>query len=70
MPDLTPATLKAWRKSHALSRRAAAELLRINERTLETLEYGLYPASALWGPLSLLLDAWAELERQTPRPPG
>lgn len=52
---MTPDALRAWREGRGLSRRAAAEALGINERTLEGLEYGRSPDSALWGPLERLI---------------
>ena len=60
---MTPDTLLAWRKGRGLSRRAAAEALGINERTLEGLEYDRYPNSVLWGPLARLIVL---LDMQTP----
>jgi transcriptional regulator with XRE-family HTH domain len=62
MPDLTPATLRAWREARRLSRRAAAALLGIPEGTLTSLEYGRSPQSALWGPLARIIDLLPPLE--------
>jgi transcriptional regulator with XRE-family HTH domain len=53
---MTPETLRAWRKARGLSRREAAEMLAVNERTLERLEYGLAPTSALWGPIDKIVE--------------
>lgn len=55
--------LRAWREGRGMSRRAAAEALGINERTLEGLEYDRSPNSVLWGPLERLI---AMLDLQTP----
>jgi DNA-binding XRE family transcriptional regulator len=52
---MTPETLRAWRTTCGLSRRAAAETLGISERTLEGLEYGRYAASPLWGPIGRII---------------
>ena len=54
---MNPETLTAWRKSRHLSRRAAADVLGISQRTLENLEYGRYETSPLWGPIGKLIDA-------------
>ena len=50
------ATLRTWRDARGLSRREAAALLGVSERTLETLEYGRSPTSALWGTLARVVD--------------
>ena len=52
---MTPETLRAWRERNGLSRRAAAELVGINERTLEGLENERRPGSALWGMLEKMI---------------
>jgi transcriptional regulator with XRE-family HTH domain len=48
-------TLRAWRTARRLSRREAAEVLGINERTLEDLEYGRSTKSPLWGPIAKII---------------
>jgi transcriptional regulator with XRE-family HTH domain len=55
MPDLTPESLRAWREANGLTRRAAAELLGLSERSVENLEYGWSPQSPLWGVLEKLV---------------
>jgi DNA-binding transcriptional regulator YiaG len=50
------ATLRAWRDARGLSRREAAPLLGINVRTLEDLEYGRSPNSALWGAIARVIE--------------
>ena len=57
---MTAATLRAWRNARGLSRKAAAELLAISERTLEGLEYGRYDASPLWGPIARIIELLPE----------
>lgn len=52
----TQTTLREWRHERGLSRKAAAELLAISERTLEGLEYGRYNASPLWGPIGRIIE--------------
>lgn len=53
---MDPASLRSWRDAQGLSRRVAAELLGISERTLEGLEYGRYAASPLWGPITRIIE--------------
>jgi transcriptional regulator with XRE-family HTH domain len=55
-PPMTPDTLRTWRAARKLSRRAAASLLGISERTLEGLEYGRYAGSPLWGPIARIVQ--------------
>ncbi len=65
---MTPQTLRQWRQDRNLTRKEAAEVLGINERTLEGLEAGRYSASALWGVLGKLvplLDATPQNTRHT-----
>ncbi len=59
----TPASLRAWRDARALSRRDAGEILGVNERTIETLEYGRAENSVLWPILGRLTEALDRLER-------
>jgi transcriptional regulator with XRE-family HTH domain len=54
---MTPQSLCTWRTARDLSRRAAADVLGVNERTLEGLEAGRYPTSPLWGVLARLTAA-------------
>jgi len=53
---MNPTELRAWRDARNLSRREAAAFLRINDRTLEDLEYGRSPKSALWGLIGLVIE--------------
>jgi transcriptional regulator with XRE-family HTH domain len=55
---LTPADLRAWREAHGLTQAAMAERCGIPRKTLEGLEQGRRPTSALFGPLAKLLEAW------------
>ncbi len=67
MVRMTPQTLRQWRQDRNLTRREAADILGINERTLEGLEAGRYSASPLWGVLGKLvplLDATRHEEVQ------
>jgi len=52
---MQPPDLTAWRAAHGLSRREAGEVLGVPAKTLEGLEYGRYPHSALWGPISRII---------------
>jgi DNA-binding transcriptional regulator YiaG len=56
MPDLTPETLRAWREARGLTRQDAADLFQTPKATLEGLETGRRPNSALWGPLAVLMQ--------------
>lgn len=58
--SMTAETLRAWRADLGMSRRTAAEALGVNERTLETLEYGRSPTSALWGPIGRVVELLRE----------
>ena len=60
---LDPETLRAWRKSRGMTKREAGLLLQIPMRTLETLEAGRSPSSALWGPLGRIIQLLEEMER-------
>jgi len=53
---MNPEILRAWREERGLSRREAAELLGVNQRTLEDLEYGRSPNSPLWGVLARVVE--------------
>ena len=53
---MNPATLRAWRNARGLSRQEAAKVLAVPWRTIETLETGRAPQSALWGPLSRIVE--------------
>ena len=53
---MQPTDLTAWRTAKRLSRREAGEALGISARTLEGLEYGRYPDSALWGPIARIIN--------------
>ncbi len=69
---VTPASLRSWREGRKLSRRDAADILGLSERTLETLEYGRNATSALFPVLerlTLALDRIDELRRLLYRPP-
>jgi transcriptional regulator with XRE-family HTH domain len=59
---MTPTELRAWREGRSLSRREAADILGVNERTLERLEYGRSDSSALLPVLERLTDALDRLE--------
>ncbi len=64
---MTPIELRAWRVGRKLSRREAADMLGLSERTLETLEYGRNATSALFPVLErfmLALDMIDELRRR------
>lgn len=54
--------LRAWRNARDLTRRAAADVLGVNLRTLEGLETGRHPTSPLWGVLAKLTSALADAE--------
>ena len=52
---MTPDLLREWREQRKLSRRKAGEFFGVPAKTLEGLEYGRYPHSALWGPISRII---------------
>lgn len=60
-----PTTLREWREQRGLSRRKAGEVLRVLPKTLEGLEYGRYPTSALWGPISVIVGMMEEKRNDT-----
>jgi transcriptional regulator with XRE-family HTH domain len=53
---MTPATLRAWRETHGLTRQDAANLLGMSRRTLETIEQGRKGPGPLSGPISVLIQ--------------
>lgn len=55
-PMLDAPTLRAWRAYRGIQRAEAAQLLGIPIGTLETLERGRSPGSALWGPLGRVIE--------------
>jgi DNA-binding transcriptional regulator YiaG len=63
MPDtLTPTTLRAWREARGMSRAEAAVAFCVPLRTLEKLEQNRSETSALWGPLSRIIELIEALE--------
>ena len=62
---MTPADLRAWRDARGLSAREAAPLLGVSHRTLEGLEQGRYPKSALWAAMARVIESIAIVEKST-----
>jgi DNA-binding XRE family transcriptional regulator len=62
---VTPQTLRQWRQDRNLTRKEAAEVLGINERTLEGMEKARYSASPLWGVLGKLVPLLDATPRNT-----
>ena len=54
--DMDATTLRAWRDARGLTRYEAGAMLAISWRTLETLEAGKSPTSALWGPIGRIIE--------------
>jgi len=53
---LNPTTIRAWRHKNGWTKREAAEQLNIPTRTYETLEAGRTKSSALWGPITRIVQ--------------
>lgn len=52
---MTPTTLRTWRESNGLSRRAADERLGLPPRSTESLEQGRVTSPIAWGLLARLI---------------
>jgi hypothetical protein len=50
-----PIILREWRTVRNLTRKEAGLVFRVNERIIEGLEYGRFPNSPLWGPISQII---------------
>ncbi len=55
---MTPAELRAWRQEHGLTQAHLSDLLNVSQATLEGIEQGRRPGSALLGPIGVLLRTW------------
>jgi transcriptional regulator with XRE-family HTH domain len=55
---MNPSELRAWRQEHGLTQAQLSELLDVSQATLEGIEQGRRPGSALLGPIGVLLRTW------------
>ena len=58
-----PIILREWRTVRNLTRKEAGLVFRVNERIIEGLEYGRFPKSPLWGPISRIIDLIKQKEK-------
>ena len=59
---MTPAALREWRETQGYSQADAALMLGVNLRTLQDLEQGRSPSSALWGPIQRVIDLLGKID--------